>query len=129
MQAPGACLQVDGKGLTFDVSGRLKGQPTEVADIVLEVLHDALERKIITSRQLEDIVTEVIQGKERGAPGGGGLSRPAFSPESLFNWLHVGLPCPAAALTQQFLWHKWRHPFGWLLQALKEPLPRWAVCA
>ena len=61
---------MDGKGLTFDVVGRLKGQPSEVTDIVMDVLHSAVERQIISSRQLEDIITEVVQGKERGAPGG-----------------------------------------------------------
>ena len=70
-KAPGACLQVDGKGLVFDVVGRLKGQPAEVTDIVLEVLQSAVERNIISSRQQEDIVTEVVQGKERGTSGGG----------------------------------------------------------
>ena len=63
---------MDGKGLVFDVVGRLKGQPAEVTDIVLEVLHSAVERHIISSRQLEDIVTEVVQGKERDTSGGWG---------------------------------------------------------
>ena len=125
-------MQVDGKGLIFDVVGRLKGQPAEVTDIVLEVLHSAVERHIITSRQLEDVVTEVVQGKERGYPGGK-LRLPCIaSSQGSFpqcqrqrqRWCNTRLP------------HLHRICFGihdaalaCLVQALKEPPPLWAVCA